>query len=194
MGLGVGPLGVAAPRGWLRVYVEPYYDNNNGQYVYQRGYWSQPTTVSSGVVVHDHTDGRPPTAYYPRRGHGRRPVAPGLLRQRRQRRHGRRLKIPGTPINNNLGHVVVSGNPGNNNYNPQAGAAADAGRDQPDPEPELPDAEHARRRHAAAARAAADAGRHQPAAAAARAAAVDAGRHQPGSSPTVRVSRSTARS
>jgi hypothetical protein len=46
------------------VYIQPYYGEVDGRYQYTPGYWEVPSRVPGGVVVHDHSDGRPATGYW----------------------------------------------------------------------------------------------------------------------------------
>jgi hypothetical protein len=46
------------------VYVQPYYSYQSGRRVYVPAHWNQPTALPQGVIVRDHTDGRPPTAVW----------------------------------------------------------------------------------------------------------------------------------
>jgi hypothetical protein len=48
------------------VYIEPYYDHDDGYYVYQPGHWKRREHVPHGVIVRDHRHGRPSTGHYPR--------------------------------------------------------------------------------------------------------------------------------
>jgi hypothetical protein len=115
------------------VYVEPYYDNQGGRYVYSRGYWSNSTSVPSGVIVHDHTDGRPATGYYPRpNGEVTVPSHPGY--------YGNGSGTVVVSSNGNGGgHVVVSsGNPGQVVGNPTprpVGQPVIVNPGRPSPEP-----------------------------------------------------------